>query len=196
MKIKKHILAIIWVFCASIGANGQSLIKGNVHGYDTDLELGGINVIVIDTLTGRFIKGSVTDSIGHFRIDSIPNEKIDLQFSFIGCYNTIITDFELNYDTIEIRDIPIFEADCEIAWDGFCEKKLLWGLIKYKRGCGGTEYYEKSKFPANNQIYIDCAKSEKDSILFELNPKTKNIKIEYKTIKTCGNMRYKKLPGQ
>lgn len=102
-------------------------------------------------------------------------------------YNTILTDIELTNNEVEIKNIPIFEANCVIEWDGFCEKKLLWGLIKYKRGCGGTEYVEKSKFPDNNRIYIDCMTSEKDSILFELNPKTDNIKLEYETIKTCGN---------
>ncbi len=186
--IKKYKLIILIIFIASFGVNGQSLLKGSVRSYNSDLETQGINVIVLDTLSERYIMGAVVDSIGNFEINSIPNGKIDLQFSFIGCYNTIITDIELNNDTIEILNIPIFEGDFEIAWDGYCEKKLLWGLIKYKKGCGGTDYIENSQFPENNQIFIDCKTCKTDSILFELNPKTDKIKVEYEIIKTCGNI--------
>lgn len=69
--------------------NGQLLLKGNVRMYNSDLELGGINVIVLNTLTEKFLTGTVTDSVGNFRLDSIPKGKCNLQFSFIGCYNTI-----------------------------------------------------------------------------------------------------------
>ena len=188
--IKKYKLTILMIVIASLGVKSQSILKGSVRTYNSELKTQGVNVIVLNPQTERFFMGSVVDSIGNFRIDSVPNGKIDLQLSFIGCYNTIITDIELNNDTIEILNIPIFEGDFEIAWDGFCEKKLLWGLIKYKKGCGGTELYKNSQFPESNQIYIDCKSSESDSMLFELNPNTDNIKIDYEIIKTCGNNVY------
>lgn len=190
--IKKYKLIILIIFIASLGVNGQSLLKGSVRSYNSDLETQGVNVIVLNPQTERFLMGSVVDSNGNFEINSVPNGKIDLQLSFIGCYNTIITDIELINDTIEIKNIPIFEADCIIEWDGICEKKILWGLIKYKKGCGGTDYIENSHFPENNQIFIDCKTCETDSILFELNHKTDKIKVEYEIIKTCGNNVYTK----
>ena len=60
--------------------------------------------------------------------------KIDLQFSFIGCYNTIIKDIDLKNDSICLQNMLIFESNYTLNWDGVCEKKLLWGLIKYKKG--------------------------------------------------------------
>ncbi|TNE70755.1 hypothetical protein EP331_11295 [bacterium] len=190
--IKEYKLTVLILLIASLGAKGQNILKGSVRSYNSDLETQGVNVIVLNPQSERYLMGSVVDSIGNFEIDSVPNGKIDLQLSFIGCYNTIITDIELNNDTIEIKNIPIFEADCVIEWDGICEKKILWGLIKYKKGCGGTENIEKSQFPENNQIFIDCKTCETDSILFELNPTTDKIKVEYKIIKTCGNNVYSK----
>lgn len=172
-------------FLASTFTFGQNLIKGSVKVYNSDLKSQGINVIVIDTSSSEKVIGTVVDSTGRFRISTIPNGKIDLQFSFIGCYHTIIKEIELENDTIEFWNIPVFESNCEIAWDGICVKKFLWGLIRITRECGGTDYYKKSQFPANNRININCWESENDSILYELNPKTKKIEVEYKKIKIC-----------
>lgn len=190
--ITKYKLILLTLVIVTLGVKGQSVLKGSVRTYNSDLPSQGVNVIVLNPQTQRYFMGSVADIFGNFKIDSVPNGKIDLQLSFIGCYTTIISDIELDNDTIEIINIPIFEGDFEIAWDGFCEKKLLWGLIKYRRCCGGTDYVENSQFPVNNQIYIDCQTSQTDSILFVLNPKTNNIKIEYEVIKTCGKLVYRK----
>jgi len=172
-------------FLTSTFTFGQNLIKGSVKVYYSDLKSQGINVIVIDTSSSGQVIGTIVDSIGSFKISAIPNGKVDLQFSFIGCYHTIIKEIDLANDTIELWNIPVFESNCEIAWDGICVKKFLWGLIKITRECGGTDYYKKSQFPANNRITINCGEPENDSILYELNPKTERIEVEYKKIKKC-----------
>ncbi len=191
VRIYKTVIYLLTLF-TSIFLYGQNLIKGSVVIYNYSFEPKGINIIVIDPIPDNEITGAVADSLGTFKIDSFPNGKIDLEFSFIGCYKTILKGIELNNDTIEIQNIPVFESDCEIAWDGFCEKRILWGLIKIKNACGGTEYYNKSPFPDDNKIYIDCKTSEPDSILFELDPVTKNIVVDYEIIKACGNNVYGK----
>lgn len=189
LMIKKWIFQAVFytgVVFPSTGT-GQSLIEGSVVVYNHSFEPMGINIIVIDTIPNNEITGAVTGSSGTFKINSLPNGKIDLEFSFIGCYKTILKDIELNNDTIKILNIPVFESNSEIAWDGFCEKRMLWGLIKIKSACGGTEYYNNSPFPDDNKIYMDCETSGTDSILFELDPVTENIEVEYETIKACGD---------
>ena len=171
----------------SITSEGQGKIKGSVKVYDSTLETEGINVILVSPFLRKEVIGTVVNSTGEFEIKNIPSGKIDLQFSFIGCYYTIVKDIEINNDTIEIWNVPIFESNEIIAWDGYCEKKYLWGLIKIKKECGGNEYINNSKFPADNKIFIKCDSNENDSLLYELNPSTKRIEIDYKKLKTCGN---------
>jgi hypothetical protein len=195
VQIYKTVICLLILF-TSFFLYGQNLIKGSVVVYNHSFEPTGINILVIDTIPNNEITGAVTGSSGTFKINSVPNGKIDLEFSFIGCYKTILKGIELNNDTVEIQNIPVFENDCEIAWDGFCEKKILWGLIKIKRACGGTEYYNNSPFPDNNKIYMDCKKSDTDSILFELDPLTKDIEVDYEIIKACGNIVYGKQAAQ
>jgi len=183
MRIGIYIL-IGLTFLTTIISYGQSSIKGNIKIYNSEMHPMGIKVLVSKILPNNDLIGTTTDSSGYFILKTIPNGKIDLQFSFIGCYNTIVKDIELKNDSIQLQNIPVFESNYTLNWDGICEKRLLWGLIKYKKGCGGTDTIERSQFPANNKIYIGCSKSETDSILFELNPQTKNIEVKYEALKS------------
>ncbi|MDW7692722.1 hypothetical protein R9C00_11695 [Flammeovirgaceae bacterium SG7u.111] len=76
--IKKFKLTILIIFISSFGVKGQSLLKGSVRTYNSDFETQGINAIVLNPQTERYFTGSVVDSIGNFKIDSVPNGKIDL----------------------------------------------------------------------------------------------------------------------
>ncbi|MBN1251002.1 MAG: hypothetical protein JXR51_04830 [Bacteroidales bacterium] len=182
MKIKIIIFLILFLITES--SNSQSVIKGSVEIYKSERISQGASVDIINRVNkkGQLLNAYV-NSNGNFKIDTILNGLIDLQFSNSGCYKTIIKNILLNNDTIKLNKIPIFEANYEI--EEFYTKRYFFGLIKGKETLGRLIEFKNSKFPANNKIYLKCNTFSIDSILFELNPKTEIIEIQHYNIKNC-----------
>lgn len=186
--MKLRIVAYLILFSLSFatGLYGQSVIKGSVKVYNSELSSHLFNVILTDS-SNKVLAFSTVDSLENFYFQSIPNGIVDLSLSFISCYTTEIENIVLQNDTVQLNKIPIFEADYLLEWDGICIKSLFWGLIKYKKRCSGLENMENSQFPENNKILMDCNSASKDSILFELDPEAKKVEIEYEKIKDCND---------
>jgi hypothetical protein len=184
LRIVAYFLIIFLSFARCL--HGQSVIKGSVKVYDSETSSYLFNVILTDS-SNKILAHTVVDSLRNFYFQSIPNGIIDLRLRFISCYETEIKNIVIKNDTLQLINIPVFEADYILEWDGICTKSLIWGLIKYKRKCCGTEKIENSKFPENNKIFMDCNSSSNDSILFELDPENKKVEIEFEEIKACSN---------
>jgi hypothetical protein len=185
--LKLRIVAYFLIVFLSLARclHGQSVIKGSVKVYDSETSSYLFNVILTDS-SNKELAHAVVDSLGNFYVQSIPNGIFDLRLSFISCYETEIKNIILKNDTLQLLNIPVFEADFILEWDGICTKSLVWGLIKYKKRCCGTEKIENSKFPEDKKIFMECNSSSNDSILFELDPEKRKVEIEFEKIKACG----------
>jgi hypothetical protein len=73
------------VFCQNL----TQTIRGTILDVDTHAPLPGTTVVITGTDP---VIGSVTDSIGDFRITKVPVGRYDLKFSFIG-YEPYVTSF-------------------------------------------------------------------------------------------------------
>lgn len=186
MKLVSVAYFLIFLLSFVTGLHGQSVIKGSVEVYDSESSSYLFNVILTDS-SNKDLAYTVVDSLEIFYFESIPNGIFNLRLSSIGCYETEIKNIVLQNDTIQLNNIPLFEANYLLNWDGICTRSLFWGLIKYKKGCGGMEKIENSKFPKDNKIFMDCNSSSNDSILFQLDPEQRKVEIEFEKIKDCSN---------
>lgn len=175
VRAMKNFPAVKFEYTAPIiQKNRLNVINGNVRGYNTEIApWPPIGVTVCKSPYGRFLAGDTTDLGNNFCLDSILNGTVNVRFFLWGFYETIIKNIELNNDTIELKDIPMFRmSDCYES-----EQREL-----------KITQQEKWQFPENNKIYFNCGDSKEDSILFELNRKSNSIEINYERIKSCDNM--------
>jgi len=91
----KKIVLIFFVLFLLIKVNAQNQIKGKV------MDMNNQPLVGATVFLPELNKGTVTNQIGEYLINNVPNGKIKIQFSFIG-YNT------------EIKTINISQAETEV----------------------------------------------------------------------------------
>ncbi len=94
--MKKYIL-IATIFCISIYANSQSIIKGKITGKEDGQSIPGVNVYIPEIQ-----KGCVSDDNGFYEFKTLPVGHFHIQFSMMG-YSTIIKHINITKKPLEIN---------------------------------------------------------------------------------------------
>ena len=84
-------MLLLWTMVAS----AQSVVKGRILDKQTLEPLGFVAVKVLQQGSGSLVKGSVSDTEGHFSLDGIASGSYTLQISYVG-YKPVTRQFSLS----------------------------------------------------------------------------------------------------
>ena len=91
--MQKLLFSFFATLCV-LTATAQGTVKGKVIDKQTDEVLQFVNVVV-QTASGKHVKGAITDATGHFNIGGLKDGAYQLQVSFVG-YKTLTRKFNVS----------------------------------------------------------------------------------------------------
>jgi len=189
-KLRHFIYIFLLIIIDNAFILSQSSIIGTTFIYQSEKLPLNISVTTLNRVkNSNFIK-TFTIKSGEYRLDSLLNGMVDLEFYLEGCYKTVIRNIPVMNDTIVLNKVPLFEATYEKYWEEWSVEKHFFGLIKRNKMQGGVIKVNNSKFNKDNRICIECMESPENSIIFQLNPETETVDIQYYELTKCENYRY------
>ena len=88
------ILQVLWFACALV-AWAQGSVKGKVLDKQTNEALQYVNIRVAEAVSGKLVKGGITDAAGSFHINGLSYGQYKLQVTFVG-YKTVERKFAVS----------------------------------------------------------------------------------------------------
>lgn len=162
----------------------QNTIVGQIKDYEDSTRNIGLVLVTIDTSIASitFAKNGVISAVdGLFKIQCETSSLNNcLRFTQGGYEILIICGIKFNkYDTINIGTVYLLPGSYE--WDGYCYKKIFFGLFRKKWECGGHKsgYLENHGYP--DKINISYPKGKKNK---NFNIIDRTLIIDYKEFKT------------
>ena len=93
--MKRFVFLFVSLLFGVLTLWAQGSVRGRVVDKQTNDALQFVNVSVLNSSTGKLVKGSVTDAGGHFNIGGLADGQYTLQVSFVG-YKTLTRRFRLS----------------------------------------------------------------------------------------------------
>ncbi len=112
--MKKAIFTVFFFVFSTLFVHAQNILEGIVTEYQDNKPLPAVNIVLPELL-----KGTYSDTGGHYRIENLPNGRFLVRFSFIG-YESIIKKVEFigKPVTVNVRMKPAVIQSQEVVVSG------------------------------------------------------------------------------
>ena len=164
--MSRLIFTIFLLFFMKSTFSQEILIKGNVIDFETKEPMEGVSVF-LDSLTGM---NTNIDGFFEFNISEIKENDV-LKIRFVGYYELNFMNLPNSNDTLDLRNVPLFEFSSGVSMDEFfCRKNNL--ICKWKR----KKHSKKERKRIDD--YYSVRKKIIDSYVFYQNEEKFNIDFE------------------
>lgn len=108
--IMNRFVLVCLILANALMASAQGLVRGRVLDKQTNEALSFVNVRVNKAVTGKLVKGAITDAKGSFNISGLPYGSYELDVSFMG-YKDVKRKFTIAADNIHATYTAIYLSE-------------------------------------------------------------------------------------